>query len=409
MRCRDSQPAPNSYYLMSGSYYIEPGSQRRVLYPFEFSDSHGGAQQSLVALLRHLDMKAWQPVVLMPRGGDMLSQLEDLQVEVEQRGGWHCWRHASLRHTPLVVASLAHWIRSTGPYDIIHSNMLPSLLLCAGIKPLLSGARLVWHDRGNAEYTGRTLWLLRWGIDRADRIIATTNICKQRWVERGVDADKISVVPNGTDLELDADVNSAPDTRQPKADRPTVVNVSRITPLKEIETFIRAVADVRENVPDVHAIIVGGIGKLPSHAESDQAYLNTLHDLERQLSLKEHITWLGAVSQEEVKRTLSRAHVVVGTSRLESFGRVYIEAAMLGKPVVATRVGGVPDVVLHGETGLLFERGDARGIASGITRLLQNPSEAQELGARAQRRACARYTASGVAKQIEAVYAETLR
>jgi glycogen(starch) synthase len=117
--------------------------------------------------------------------------------------------------------------------------------------------------------------------------------------------------------------------------------------------------------------------------------------LERQaaeLRLAESVDFVGWVAPHKVPALMNTTTVVVMPSRCEGFGLVALEAALMARPIVATRVGGLPEVVAHNETGLLIERDDSKAMAEAIAALLVDRNMATQMGRagrlRAQKRFC---------------------
>jgi glycosyltransferase involved in cell wall biosynthesis len=102
------------------------------------------------------------------------------------------------------------------------------------------------------------------------------------------------------------------------------------------------------------------------------------------------------------------AEVVVLPSRYETFPNVALEAYACAKPVIASNVEAIPDIVLHGETGLLFRAGDEKELASALAHLLENPKEAEKMGRNARKLAEEKYSIDKIAVKLEKIYEEVI-
>ena len=100
--------------------------------------------------------------------------------------------------------------------------------------------------------------------------------------------------------------------------------------------------------------------------------------------------------------------VLVPSTTLEGFSLVALEAALLGKPVVATDVGGLPETVIHGETGLLTQDGNPQGLAAAVLRLIRDPGLRSSMGVRARDRALARFSMERYTRELRRIYRGTL-
>ena len=143
--------------------------------------------------------------------------------------------------------------------------------------------------------------------------------------------------------------------------------VARLEPVKGVEFFVRAVADLLEDHPDVGFAVAGA-------GSQEQA----LRSLATMLGLQDRIAWLGNVSA--VALLLSEMDIVVLPSLSEGLPMVALEAMALGRPIVATRVGGIPEIVVDGETGVLVPPGDHRSLAAAIGALLSDTERARTMG-----------------------------
>jgi glycosyltransferase involved in cell wall biosynthesis len=170
--------------------------------------------------------------------------------------------------------------------------------------------------------------------------------------------------------------------------------VGRLVPIKDHETFLNAARSVALSFPDA-VFVVAGDG--PLRADLEARGLRLLGDRVRFLG------WIG-----DLPSLYAALDVVVLTSRNEGTPIALIEAGAAGKPVVATRVGGVADVVVDGSTGFLLAPGDAQEISQAIIRLLEDPEQARTMGKQASRSAHERFSARRLAGDLVALYKRLL-
>ncbi len=199
----------------------------------------------------------------------------------------------------------------------------------------------------------------------------------------GVESDKLVVVHHGFDIrEVDEYryrnfVGRFPgmDSAFPEGSL-TVLTVSRLIGRKRIDRIIEAMPRVVEKVPQARYVIVG-----------DGRDADRLKRLANESPVSDSITFLGARIDDEKFECYDRCDIFAMTSDhlpgegIESFGIVFLEANAFGKPVIGSDVGGIPEAVLHGETGLLVsDPNDIEEIANSILQLLENPDEAHRMG-----------------------------
>jgi glycogen(starch) synthase len=182
-------------------------------------------------------------------------------------------------------------------------------------------------------------------------------------------------------------------------DPPVVLCLGRIVRDKGFDLAVEALAAVGRRIPAVRLLIAGDGPERPA--------------LERQaqeLGIADAVRFAGWVSPEAVPALINEATLVVMPSRWEeAFGLVALQAAQMGRPVVATRVGGLPEVVLHGETGLVVGKEDGAALAEAILFLLEHPDEAARLGEAARRRAADAFSMERYLDQHDALYRRLIK
>ncbi len=181
----------------------------------------------------------------------------------------------------------------------------------------------------------------------------------------------------------------------------TITMVGRITPLKGHPYFLRAMALVVRQFPQVKIQVIGDA------PVKKQAYKEELLLLTKRLGLSAHVEFMG--NRRDIPELLSASDcLVLSTITQEAFGRVIIEAQAAGVPVVATRVGGVSEIIEHEKTGLLVLPKDEQAMAQAVVRLLSDPVLAQGLVVEARKKIDARYTLTHMAESTLDVYRELM-
>ncbi len=232
----------------------------------------------------------------------------------------------------------------------------------------------------------------------AKLIIVPSRVIGHHMVEDfGVPLESIRCIPRSVDIRK----FNIPRDEDPKR-HPVIAIVGRITPLKGHEYFLRAMARVVRQMPYVKVWV---IGDAPLEKES---YKEGLLSLTKQLGLVNCVEFLG--NRKDIPQLLSRVDVLVlSTVTQESFGRVILEAQAAGVPVVATRVGGVVDIIEEGETGLLVAPRQPDEMAQAILRILNDTSLSKAIVANAKKKLLEEYTLDHMASQTLAVYQELLQ
>jgi len=187
------------------------------------------------------------------------------------------------------------------------------------------------------------------------------------------------------------------------ADRPVVGMVARLAAVKDYPTLVSAAKQVVAAVPDALFVIIGDNAGTQLAREHYARVVAWLKDA----ALEDRFLFTGY--RADVASLWGDLDVVTLPSTSEGFPLVLMEAMAAGRPVVATRVGGVPELIEHGRTGLLHEMGDADALARDLTRLLRDRDLAAALGAAARDDVADRFTPAALRERTEAVYARLLR
>ncbi len=250
----------------------------------------------------------------------------------------------------------------------------------------------------------------RWICKLADSIVVNASAIREWLVADGYPASKITVIRNGVDVHRYGPRGDGARLRQefslpPKA--PLVVMLSRLNPKKGIECFIEAAARVHARQPEACFLAVGEAYRRDEGGfKTDPVYRGKLEARVAQLGLKDHFRFTGM--REDVPEILAAAAVSVLPSYSEGVSNTLLESMSAGVPVVATRVGGTPEVIRDGQHGLLVEAGDAPAVANAICRVLEDEVLAARLGTEARQRMEQEFAFEVVVRRTQDLYQELL-
>jgi len=215
----------------------------------------------------------------------------------------------------------------------------------------------------------------RWKYGRAAKIVAVSNAVANVLVAGGVDRSRISVVPDGVDVHRTVHP-ATPATLAAcgvASNRSLVVQVAQLVGHKDPVNFVRAMAYANRASPNLQALLVG-----------DGPLREEVTDEIQRLRLVDVIRLTGF--REDADSLLAAASVACLSSREEGMGSVLLDAMAFGRPIAATRAGGIPEIVVDGETGLLAEREDPEALGDVIVRLATDRALADRLAAGGRRR-----------------------
>lgn len=400
---------------------------RRVLY-FHHGGTVGGAPLSLLFLIQQLDRRQYAPVVCFSADGPVIERYRQAGVEViiapmsdfshtdlVWYGGGLLWMLPGklLRYRPS-LRTARRVIREVQP-DLVHVNT--SAMAAQAEAACAEGVPLVWHIREPLAqgYSGlRRRWLQR-TIDRcANRVIAISHNDASRLLP----SDRIRVIYNFVDFDVfDRSIAAGPARKKLLLSpaQHVVTMLGGVNPAKGTLTFVKALALVREHLPNVVFLVVG---ERPRIGASDplrglavrllggDAYDRAVMAAAAPHLSKPFIRFTG--SRDDIPDVIAASDLIVFPSVVPHFARPLIEAAAMGKPAVASDLGGPRELLVNGETGLLVPPGDEQALAEAIVAILSDPARAAAMGRAAYTFADAHFNARKNAAATIAVYGELL-
>ena len=313
--------------------------------------NEGGVERGTMELNRELVQLGYESIVISA-GGKLAEQ-----IEVD--GGRHITFDVCSKNiltAPLRILKLKNLFKTLNP-NVIHArSRVPAWLTYFANKTLHIPFVTTVHGFNSVSFYSAIM-------TKGDKVICVSHAIKL-YIQNHYQTEekKITVIPRGIDLEkfnpeyID---NGFIDTFKRKyqlKDKMIISTVGRITQLKDLETFIHAIARTKEMIPSITGLIVGGV------REDKQNYFESLQTLVKELNIEKHIIFTG--SQSHVAEIYALSDAVVSSSKKpESFGRSVAEAIAMNTPVIATAHGGVLDIIKEGNNGYFYPIGDYKTLA----------------------------------------------
>ncbi|MGH2395796.1 MAG: glycosyltransferase family 4 protein [bacterium] len=367
----------------------------------------GGPAQHVVLLVRRIDTNGWSSTLVAglvdPHEGDMLdlayaSGLRPVVIPTLRNGANLAGDLASFVH-------LYRLFRRTRP-DIVHLHLFKARLL-GGLAARLAGVPLVaetFHGTLFEEYFSPPI---RWVVVVIERLLARSmhaivaiseQVARELVDLRVATRDKLTVIPLGLDLSRFSEP-ARPATLRVELSIaehvPLVGMVGRLVPIKGVSFFIAAAKQIVQQIPNAHFVVIGdGPDRLRLERQVDEA------------GLRDHVRFLGW--RKDLERLYPDLDVVVLSSMNEGTPVAIIEAMAAGRPVVASCVGGVPDVIEDGVTGLLVPSKDPAALASAVVWLVTHAEARRRMGKAAREAVLPRFAAERLAADVEAFYRRLL-
>lgn len=396
--------------ILNGVPATEPPRQVRIVRVIARLNVGGPAQQAML-IGERLDRRRFRSLLVAGSvgvgEGDMRPwargrslhylSVPELGRELDWRNDW------------VAVWKLYRLFRRTRP-AVVHTHTAKAGTL-GRVAAFLAGVPRVVHTFHGHVFQGyfgpwKTrvfLQIERWLARLTDRIVVLSESQREEMVTRYhvASRDRVVVIPSGFNLTpflaiegshggLRRELGLGPDVR-------VVAAVGRLVPVKNVPMLLEVAGRVRELLPEMRVtwVVVG-----------DGTERGALERAAERLGLRDDVVFLGW--RADMPTVYADADLVALTSINEGVPAALIEAMAASRPVVATRVGGVPDLVVDGISGRLVPSGDREGFAQAVAALLRHPDTRRVQGAAGRRAIAQRYGIDRLVRDLEALYAELL-
>jgi glycosyltransferase involved in cell wall biosynthesis len=400
-------------YELASRGRADLATKRRITVLFVIGQlGYGGAERQLLELATRMDGERFEPMVCsLSSGGGLLDALQSGGVRVvsldKQPGiGWSS------------LVKLARLVRDVRPV-VLHSYLFSANWRVLLIGRLLRVPLIVTSVRNVDIHSSKLMKVLERVLSGlTDRVIANAEAVKDYVVRHhGVRDDRVRVIYNGISEERAAtgspgvggdlpEESGGADAADPRGGTEcgetsalkahTVTIIGALVPKKDHATFLRAARLISDELPGTGFLIVGE-GRLRDRLEV----------LARELGLSDVVDFAGTT--EDIAGVLRATDVFVLTSLKEGCANVILESMAAARPVVATDVGGNPELVVEGVTGFVVPRGDAAAVARRVSELLRDDDLRARMGQAGRARALERFTVDVMVGNTTDFYLEVLR
>lgn len=411
-RSVDSSDLSRNKDLSDDTMPAHPTLQR--IFFVDHTASMGGGEIALLNLVCHIDPSRYQPIVVLGSDGPLRKHLLAAGIEThllslsEEVANTRkdALSRKTLMQARMVIASLKYIFRLSRLMrilraDIVHTNSLKSDIL-GGLAARFARIPVIWHvrDRIDPDYLPRSVVRLFRLLCRRipNHVIANSHATlktlhdprsdRQTVIYSGVDVSRFDITPREEEALA---------RRNQGAFR--IALVGRISPWKGQHLFVLAAERVLPRFPNAQFLIAG------SALFEEEEYEAQIRAMIEARGLQDHVQMLGF--QDDIPELMASLDLLVHASTsAEPFGQVVVQGMAAGRAVVASRGGGVMEIVEEGVTGILTPMGDADAQAQAILQLLEFPDRAAEMGRQGRKRVVDQFTIQASARRVERVYGE---
>ncbi|WP_404443621.1 glycosyltransferase family 4 protein [Sutcliffiella horikoshii] len=311
--------------------------------------------------------------------------------------------HLFVAQTNMNLVERVRNLSSRNQFSVLHAHDWLVGFAARALKgfmalPLVSTIHALEEGRSSLEYSIQ-LQTAKWEeslIRNSDALIVCSSFMKTEVKKKMIGKKEVRVIPNGVHLSKE-ESESVSDFLNRKSYTHLALFLGRMVPEKGIATLLDATKKIHETHPECLFILAG---KGP--------YMSDYQSLVCQAGLEKTMLFVGYLNDREKATILKRCDMLVVPSNYEPFGIVAIEGMAAGKPVIAARTGGLSSIIKDGETGLLFEPGDAMDLSKKISSIIENPTLSASFGEKALNEVKQKYNWEDVRDETEAVYETTV-
>jgi glycosyltransferase involved in cell wall biosynthesis len=395
---------------MSGGIVMKP----KILYTTSIASPQSGAFRSLLYMSRSIENWGYNPILVLPESSENYAfltgkdheQIYFLQLPQARRGRTVGFYTQYILHNPQTVHKLVRIIRRD-QISIVHINEIVDIY--AALAARMTGVPCVWHVRADLAETPRVRWLLpRIVAALAHRIVVVSeSVRKNLFEELQVATDKVVVIRDPLfDAERFYPTIDGSATREELGlndDCFVVGLVGKLVEVKGHEALLRAAPLVLKSFPDTYFVIVGG----EVEGKHNVKYAAGLKKLPKDLAIDDRVVLTGY--RADVPHIIAACDIVTHCSVYpDPFPGVVLQGMAVGKPVIASNLGGAKEQIEDRVSGLLVNPRNPRALANAIISLLGDPQKRRALGRAAVKRVQSHFTAEAFFEKLARLYDSVL-
>jgi D-inositol-3-phosphate glycosyltransferase len=345
-----------------------------------FSHSLGGLELSTIRLAQAMENKGVSTVVIVPKSSALEQRAKDANLQVITITPH--WKYGDV----IAALQLATVLKEQ-QIELVLLMQSKDIHLAALASMTISQVKLVFYQQMNSRYNKRD-FIHSWMYSKLSLWISLTQSMKEDVISyTSVPCEKVKVVPLGIDLQkfdpLQYNINDSRAFLGLPQDIDIIGVLGRLDKQKGQHILLRAVPEIVKQHQNVMVLIAG------DETAGEHGYKEYLLSLCHELDIEQYVKYLPFT--DDVPRLMSALDVFVLPSFSETFGLVIVEAMAMQLPIIATKAGGVPEIITDGKTGLLIEPRDTTALAMAILRVLGEPALRSSLGHVAREEALERY------------------
>lgn len=356
----------------------------------------GGAENSLISLITNIHKDVFTPFFICSEEGILVDEIKKLGIETEIINMPKVRR---LNGVITAIRKINGFIKNR-KISLVHSQSIRTHVY-GTIAAKFNGIPVIWHERNLI--TNEIIDPDRFLSVLPDKIICNSEAIRKRF-EKSMNWHKTVTIFNGIDTKIfnpDLKGDNIRNKYGLKRDEIVIGISSRFDTEKGHEYFLKAAKIVLAKHKNIKFLVVGS-GVFKEHIEREN-YLKTYTE---KLGISNNVIFTGFLNG--MQNIYAAMNVLVLASFAEPFGRVTFEAMACGKPVIGTNIGGTPEIVIDGKTGILIPPKDENKLAEAVIKLLDNQEMMRQMGKAGRKRVEELFSIERHVQRIEQIYKEVL-
>jgi len=368
-----------------------------ILYLIDFMNFFSGTEKHLYDLVRFINKEKFKPFIITLEGTELFQEnVEKLGIPMQILGLKKIYGFKAV----VALLRLRKFIKKENIQIIqtFHTNAD----LFGTVLGQLTGVPIIVSSRRDMGFTRNFRNHLSYKFINffIDGVICVSEAVKNFTLKKeGIPKNKLTVIYNGVDTSLfnkDINIVSVKSSLNLSISAPTIGMLANFNPIKGHLFFLEAIKLTRRQIPDIQCVLVG---------RGDRE--NLLRQKCQDLRIDDCVHFLG--HRSDIPELLAIMDILVVSSLTEGFSNTILEALNMKRPVVATAVGGNPEVITHGRTGILVPSKNVQELASGIVSLINNKDLARRFGENGQKLVREKFLIEMMIKKTEDFYLSLLK
>ena len=370
---------------------------KNILYVSPFSGNHTGSPRALLDLAGNLDKNLYSPTLLVPEDGPLVQDFKGIGGEVFYKKSIGLNRRNFFSYLKSIKEFRSFYKEQK--VDLVHFNS-PGWRESAAVAARLGKIPVILHVHNPCPENGMKR---NFNFNLASKVIIVSESMREDFKKYPNILNKTTCIYNGVDLKsfsLNSNSDVFRNQISVKSGIPVVGYVGQLSHRKGVDLLVKAAPAVLRRFPGAMFLITGADGIY------EDGYTDSMKAIANELEVIDHFLFIG--KRNDVPEVMNACDLIVVPSRAEPFGKVVIEAMACGKCVIASAVGGIPEIIENGKNGLLVQPDNVEALETAILKALENNDINRSLAQNGKKTAVERFSIEVLVEKTQRLYSSLL-